>query len=129
MASLLERAMQKRAAAIGGRLDLRNAQASEVEAWLAAGQYDAALSMHYDSPSLCWTCRFGPVDAGLAASADGGDVAAIAALEAKARAQSLVLPLWRPLPVVAVRNGLNGVVANGYGLTAAWNAADWWRSK
>jgi hypothetical protein len=49
-------------------------------------------------------------------------------LEARVRAAALLVPLWRPLTVVAVSDGLNGVAANGYGLSAAWDAVDWWRS-
>jgi hypothetical protein len=128
MLGLLERSMQKKAAAGGGALDLRNAQASEVEAWLGSGEYEGAISMHYDSPSVCWTCRFGSVDAGLAAAADSGDAGAARSLEARVRAAALLVPLWRPLTVVAVSDGLNGVAANGYGLSAAWDAVDWWRS-
>lgn len=129
MTSLLERAMQKRAGAAGGTLELRNSWAADVEGWLGSGQYQVALSMHYDGPSVCWTCRFGSVDAGLAQAAEAGDGGAATALEAKLRAEALIAPLWRPLTVVAVRADLEGVQANGYGLSAAWNAADWWRSK
>jgi hypothetical protein len=129
MLGLLERSMQKKvAAAAGGTLELRNAQASEVEGWLASGDYDAAISMHYDSPSVCWLCRFGSVDGGLASAAEGGDRVAALSLESRARADALLVPLWRPLTVVAVAEGLNGVVANGFGLSAAWDAADWWRA-
>jgi len=38
-----------------------------------------------------------------------------------------VLPLWRPLTVVAWRNGISGVKANPYAASAAWNAWEWQR--
>ena len=55
------------------------------------------------------------------------DEAAALALEAKLRDEALVLPLWRPVTVVAWRDGLGGVRANGYALSGAWNAWEWWR--
>ena len=127
MTQMLERVMQQRLRPVGATLDLRNAEAERVEGWLTTGDYAAAIAMAYDPPDMCWTCRWATVDAGLASAADGGDRAAAASLEAKLRDEALVLPLWRPKTVVAWRSGLNGVRANGYGLSAAWNAWQWWR--
>ncbi|MDP9418885.1 MAG: hypothetical protein M3P53_01815, partial [Actinomycetota bacterium] len=87
----------------------------------------AAIVMQMDAPVVCWTCRWGSVDQGLAGAADAGERAAVTALETKLRDEALLLPLWRPTPVVAWRDGLNGVKANGYALNAAWNALEWWR--
>lgn len=127
MTSLLLRAMQKRARAAGGTLDLRVAEADRVEGWLAAGEYDAAVAMAWDPPGVCWTCRWSAVDSTLAAAADAGDVQAAAQLEAAVRDQALALPLWRPRTVVAWRAGLSGVRPNGWALSGAWNAWQWWR--
>jgi len=127
MTSLLGRSMQKRARAAAARLELRTAEADRVEPWVAAGEYEAALVMRYDGPVVCWTCRWAAVDEGLARAADGGDRAAASALETRLHDQALVFPLWRPVPVVAWRTGLGGLVANGYALSAAWNAWEWHR--
>lgn len=127
MTPLLQRSMQKRARALGGTLELRNAEADRVERWVGDGAYEAALMMQLDGPAVCWTCRWASVDQGLAAAADAGDAAAVTALEAKLRDEALLLPLWRSRVVVAWREGLNGVKANGYALNAAWNAVEWWR--
>ena len=127
MTGLLQRAMQKRARAHGGELELRNAQADEVHAWVASDQYQVALVPQYDGPVVCWTCRWGPFSGQASAAADAGDVAAAAALQVRLRDERRVLPLWRPVTAVAWRGEIEGVVANGYALSAAWNAARWWR--
>ncbi len=127
MTATLQRSMQKRAHPAGATLELRSAEADRVERWVAEGSYQAAVVMQLDGPDSCWTCRWSAVDEGLARAADAGDGAAVAALEAKLRDESHVLPLWRPITVVAWRDGLGGVRANGYALSAAWNAWEWWR--
>jgi hypothetical protein len=127
MTSLLERAMQLRARPVGGRYELRNAEADRVEPWLAEGTYGAIIAMTVDGPDVCWLCRWGSVDEALARAADAGDRTAAASLEARLRDSGLVLPLWRPRTVVAWRDGIGGVRANGYARNAAWNAAEWWR--
>lgn len=128
MTATLQRSMQKRAHPAGGRLELRNAEADRVEGWVADGSYQAAVALQYDGPDPCWTCRWASVDEPLARAADAGDAAAVGALEARLRDDALVLPLWRPVPVVAWRDGLGGVRANGYALSGAWNAWEWWRA-
>ena len=127
MTPALQRVMQQEVRASSGTLELRNAEADRVEPWLAAGTYDAALAMTVDGPDVCWVCRWASVDEGLARAADTGDRQAAAQLEVKLRDQARVVPLWRPRTVVAWRNGLSGVRANGYALNAAWNAWEWWR--
>ncbi|MGH9150790.1 MAG: ABC transporter substrate-binding protein, partial [Acidimicrobiales bacterium] len=130
MTRLLQRSMQRRAATAGsGRLELRNAEADRVEGWVAAGEYGAAIVVVADPPSPCWSCRWAGVAGDLARQADTDDPAAVAALQAKLRDDRLVVPLWRPVTVVAWRGGLNGPAANGYALNAAWNAWDWWRPR
>jgi hypothetical protein len=127
MTDTLQRSMQKRAHPAGARLELRNAEADRVEGWLAEGSYQAAVVMQFDGPDPCWTCRWAGVDEALARGADAGDSAAQRSLETRLRDESLVLPLWHPTTVVAWRDGLNGPRANGFALSGAWNAADWWR--
>jgi ABC-type transport system substrate-binding protein len=127
MTYLLERSMQKRARTVGAQLELRTAEADRVERWVSEGTYDAAIVMDIDGPDICWRCRWESVDAGLAAAADAGDAAAVSALQAKLRDDDIVLPLWRPVPVVAWRGDLQGVRANGFALSGAWNAWEWWR--
>lgn len=129
MTATLERSMQKRARFGGGRLELRNAEADRVERWVAEGSYQASLLLQFDGPEPCWTCRWAAVDEPLARAADAGDEAAVRALEGKLRDEAIVLPLWRPTPVVAWRVGLGGVRANGFALSGAWNAWEWWRDR
>jgi ABC-type transport system substrate-binding protein len=129
MTPALQRVMQQRVQTVAGTIELRNAEADRVEPWLAEGTYDAAIAMTVDGPDVCWLCRWQHVDEGLARAADAGDRAAAAALEVKLRDQAWVVPFWRPRTVVAWRNGLNGVHANGFGLDAAWNAWEWWRTE
>jgi Bacterial extracellular solute-binding proteins, family 5 Middle len=127
MTGLLERSMQKRARPASGTLELRNAEADRVEGWVRDRVVDAAIVADYDGPVVCWTCRWAGVDASLAAAADAGSVPSALALEARLRSDALVLPLWRAVPEVAFRTGLHGVRANRFGLSAAWNAWEWWR--
>ena len=123
---LVHRSMQKRARDAGGRLELRAAEADRVERWLREGTYDAALTMTYDGPSICWRCRWDHVDQALAAAADAGDAGAVPALEAKLAGESLLVPLWRPRALVAWRDtAVAPLRANPFGLSAAWDAWRW----
>jgi hypothetical protein len=129
MTSVLQRSMQRRIAPAGGAsLELRNAEADRVEAWVASGDYQAAVVLGWDPPTPCWSCRWSKVDADLARKADEGDDVAVGALEAKLRDEHVVLPLWRPKTVVAWRTGIDGVRANGWALNGAWNAWEWYRA-
>ncbi|MCU1461500.1 MAG: peptide transporter substrate-binding protein [Acidimicrobiales bacterium] len=127
MTALLQRSMQQRARPAGGVLELRDAEADRVEGWVAGGSYGAAVVMRYDGPSVCWTCRFATRYRDLAAAADADVPGAIDRLEARLRDDAVFLPLWRPIAVTAWRAGLEGVRANGYALSGAWNAWEWWR--
>jgi hypothetical protein len=129
MSPALQRVMQQRVRTVAGTIELRNAEADRVEPWLAENAYDAAVVMTVDGPEPCWLCRWQHVDEGLARAADAGDRAAAAQLQGKLRDQAWVVPFWRPRTVVAWREGLNGLRANGYGLNAAWNAWEWWRTE
>jgi ABC-type transport system substrate-binding protein len=127
MAAVLAKAMQRGAQASGADVALRSAGADQVREWVASGMYDAELVTNLDGPDICWSCRWAGVDAALAAAADGGDGRAARRLEARLRDEGLLLPLWRPIAVVAWRNGIGGVRVNGYAASAAWNAHEWWR--
>ena len=129
MSPALQRVMQQRVQTVSGTIELRNAEADRVEPWITEGSYEAAVVMTVDGPEVCWLCRWGSVDEGLARAADAGDAAAAAQLEVKLRDQAWVVPYWRPRTVVAWRAGLNGLRANGYALNAAWNAWEWWRTE
>lgn len=130
MTALVHRSMQKRVRAVDGTVELRAAEADRVEGWLASGAYEAGVAVWLDPLGGCWTCRWSTVgnDGLPARAADGGDPAAISSLETTLRDDALVLPLWRPTTVVAWRDGLNGVRANGYAASGAWNTWEWWRS-
>lgn len=98
MTWILQRAMQRKARSVNGTLELRNAEADRVEAWLTAGDYDAAVVLAWEPPEGCLTCR------------RVGEVS----------------PLWRSDVVVAAR-GVGGVDPNPWALTPAWDAPEWWR--
>jgi ABC-type transport system substrate-binding protein len=100
MTMLLQRSIQKRARG-HGKLELRNAEVDRVQGWLAEGSYDAAVAPAFDPPGACRPCSEADV------------------------AQAVLLPLWRWRVVVAWQERVEGVVANGYALNAAWNAASW----
>lgn len=126
MTPLLQRSMQRRARPADARLELRNAEVERVILWVAAADFDAAIVHDVDPPQVCWTCRFAGVDEQLARRADAGDAEAAAAVEAHLRDQHLYMPLWRHHAVLAWRSSVQGPAANGYALSPAWNAADWW---
>jgi hypothetical protein len=58
-----------------------------------------------------------------------GDVdAALTWVYGEAAGNVVAVGLWRPVPVVAWRDGsVEGVRASAYGLSAAWNAWEWFR--
>jgi hypothetical protein len=97
MTGLLQRSMQKRAKPGGGRFELRNAEADRVQGWVARREFDAAIVPVWDPPDACRPCRWGDA----------------------------VVPLWDAKVVVAWRTHVQGVRANGYALTAAWDAFAW----
>lgn len=123
---LVHRTMTKRARLVDGRIERRVAEADRVRGWIDRGEYDVALVAEYDGPAVCWTCRWGAVDATLAAAADAGDRAASAQLEQLVADQRRDLPLWRPNAVTAWRaDRLVIGRANPFGLSAAWDAWRW----
>lgn len=127
MSGLVGRSVQRRVRNAGGALELRTAEAERVEGWIATGDYDVALMPMLDGLELCWTCRWATVDEALARSADAGEAGAVVSLERKLKDEGHVLPLWQHVPVVAVRDGLQGVAPNGFAASGAANAWEWWR--
>ena len=125
MTGLVHRSMQKRARAAGGTIELRQAETDRVETWLRDGEFEAGVVVALDPLGHCWVCRW--PDVVEAPAADTGDPQAVSALEQVLEDEARVLPLWRPLTVVAFRDGLVGVQANGYAASAAWNAWEWSR--
>ena len=90
-------------------------------------------------PEPCWTCWFADTATGrgnvtrvtgltgLAAAADA-DPAAVAALEARVKAEALMLPLWRPRAVLAGRR-VGGLLANSWAAGPFWSAESWTPSR
>jgi hypothetical protein len=125
-ANALLRAIARNGRKAGVDIDLRQGEFDRVLATYAGSAFDVLLHLEPGTPEPCWTCRYAPVDAPLAAAADGGDAKATAALKRKLLADALVLPLWRERPVAAVRDGLENVSVNGFHVAGpAWNIANW----
>jgi ABC-type transport system substrate-binding protein len=135
---LLGRVLQSGARAAGATVELKSDEARTVEGtWLPDGRFDLALVRSVDWPEPCWACRFGDDSTGrsnvtrakgltgLATAADR-DPAALPALEAKVKADGLLLPLWRPRAVLAGR-GVSGLTANSWSIGPFWNAESWAR--
>jgi hypothetical protein len=125
-AGVLLHAMQRAAHKEGFDFDLRAAPFDDVLGAYSSSDFDVLFRFQPSTPTVCWTCSYATVDATLAKAADAGDRAAITALRRKLVTENEELPLWRERPVVAVRDGLNGVSANGFDvLGPAWNVAEW----
>jgi ABC-type transport system substrate-binding protein len=136
LSPLLGRVLQQGAQAGGTTLELKSDEATDVDgSWLPDGQFDLALLRTVAWPQPCWSCWFAEAGTGrgnitrvqgltaLAAAADS-DPAAAPALEARVRAEGLMLPLWRPRAVLAGR-GVGGLVANSWSLGPFWGAESW----
>jgi peptide/nickel transport system substrate-binding protein len=136
LSPLLGRVLQQGASAAGANLELKSDESTKVDAtWLPEGRFDLALLRTVAWPEPCWSCWFAEAGAGrgnvtrakgltaLAAAADT-DPAAVPALEARVRAEGLMLPLWRPRAVLAGR-GVGGLVANSWSLGPFWSAESW----
>lgn len=137
MAPLLGRVLESEARAGGATVELKYAEARKVDgSWLPEGRFDLAVVDEVAWPEPCWRCRFGEAGVGrgnvarvkgleeLAAAAERGEAGAVAALEARLRAEAVLLPLWRPSAVLAAR-GVEGVVANSWSTGPFWGAEDW----
>ena len=136
LSPLVGRVLQQNAQAAGATLELKSDEASIVDGtWLPAGRFDLALQRTVAWPEPCWTCWFADAATGrgnvtrvtgltpLAAAAEA-DPAAVPALEARIKADGLVLPLWRPRAVLAGRK-VGGLVANSWSVGPFWAAESW----
>ena len=137
MAPLLGRVLAAAVRLAGATLELKFAEAPLVDArWLTEGSFDFALVDDVAWPEPCWSCWFSEgarergnasrvtgLDA-LAAGADRGEPGAVAALEARLRAEAVLLPLWRPAAVLAGRN-VEGLSANSWSVGPFWGAERW----
>jgi ABC-type transport system substrate-binding protein len=133
---LVGRVLQQGAKAAGATVELRSDESTTVDAaWLPDGRFDLALVRAVTWPEPCWACWFGDDSTGrgnvtrvkgltpLAVAADR-DPAAAPALEAKVKADGLMLPLWRPRAVLAGR-GVTGLAANSWSSGPFWAAETW----
>jgi hypothetical protein len=113
---------------VGATMRSRSTDAATVNQLVSNKTYDVAFVTHDDGPDACWQCVYANVDAELARQADSGDGDAQRSLQRKARDEAAMLPLWREFPLVAyVPANVEGVQANGYTSSAAWNAGSWWK--
>ena len=126
MLGAVERAVLLAIRGAGGVVpELREAPSDLAEGWIRSGEAEAHIALHYDGPGgPCWTCRFGHVDEAAARIADGGGEA----LDQLLADAGVLQVLWRPVQAVAWADGVNGVVANGWAISPAWNAHEWWVS-
>ena len=138
LSSLVGRVLQKGAKAAGATVELRSDASTTVDAaWLPDGRFDLALVRSVAWPEPCWACWFGDDSTGrgnvtrvkgltpLAVAAER-DPATAPALEAKVKADGLMLPLWRPRAVLAGR-GVTGLAANSWSIGPFWAAESWFR--
>jgi ABC-type transport system substrate-binding protein len=136
LSPLLGRVVQSGARAAGATVELRSDESTTVDAsWLPEGRFDLALQRTVAWPDPCWACWFADDSTGrgnvtrakgltaLIAAAER-DPGAAPALEAKVKADGLMLPLWRPRAVLAGR-GIAGLVANSWSLGPFWSAESW----
>ncbi|MGH9041678.1 MAG: ABC transporter substrate-binding protein [Acidimicrobiia bacterium] len=139
MAPLLGRLLEAGVREAGATLELKLADAPMVDGRLLRdGGFDFALVDDVAWPQPCWRCWFteGATAQGnvsrvkgvdeLAAGADRGEVEAAPALEVSLRDDAVLLPLWRPLAVLAGR-GVDGLAANSWSLGPFWEAENWTR--
>jgi hypothetical protein len=136
LSPLVGRVLQQGAKAAGATIELRSDESTTVDAtWLPEGRFDLALVRTVAWPEPCWACWFADDSTGrgnvtrakgltaLAVAADR-DPAAAPALEARIKADGLMLPLWRPRAVLAGRK-ITGLVANSWALGPFWHAESW----
>jgi ABC-type transport system substrate-binding protein len=136
LSSLVGRVLQQGAQAAGATVELKSDESTTVDAaWLPEGRFDLALVRSVAWPDPCWACWFADASTGrgnvsrakgltpLAVAADR-DPAAVPALEAKVKADGLLLPLWRPRAVLAGR-GVTGLQANSWSIGPFWSAESW----
>ncbi len=136
LSGLVGKVLQQGARAAGATIELRTDESATVDAtWLPEGRFDLALHRSVSWPEPCWACWFGDDATGrgnvtrakgltpLAVAADR-DPSAAPALEARVKADGLMLPLWRPRAVLAARN-VTGLAANSWSIGPFWGAESW----
>ncbi|MCA1842025.1 MAG: ABC transporter substrate-binding protein [Actinobacteria bacterium] len=136
LSPLVGRVLQSGAMAAGTTVELKSDESTTADAiWLPEGRFDLALLRAVAWPEPCWACWFADDSTGrgnvtrakgltaLAAAADR-DPAAAPALEARVKADGLMLPLWRPRAVLAGRN-ITGLAANSWSIGPFWAAEAW----
>jgi len=136
LSDLVGRVLQTSAKPAGGTVELKSDESTTVDAtWEPAGRFDLALVRTTAWPEPCWSCWFAEASIGrgnvtrtsgltaLAAAADT-DPTTVPALEAKVKADALMLPLWRPRAVLAGR-GVTGLAANSWSIGPFWSAEAW----
>ena len=136
LSSLVGKVIQQGARAAGATVELRSDESTTVDStWLPEGRFDLALYRSVAWPEPCWPCWFADDATGrgnvaratgltaLAAAAER-DPSAVAALEARVKADGLMLPLWRPRAVLAGRN-VTGLAANSWSPGPFWGAESW----
>ena len=124
MVGAVERAVLLAIRNAGGVVpELRDGTSDLVAAWIDVREADAFVALSYDGPGgPCWTCRFGEFDETAARLADGGGDT----MDQLLADQGVARLLWRPVSAVAWAERMHGVVVNGWTLTPAWNAHEWW---
>jgi ABC-type transport system substrate-binding protein len=136
LSPLVGRVLQSGASAAGAAVELKSDESTTVDAsWLPEGRFDLALVRTVAWPEPCWACWFADDSTGrgnvtrakgltaLAAAADR-DPAAAPALEAKVKADGLLLPLWRPRAVLA-GHAVTNLTANSWSIGPFWAAESW----
>lgn len=136
LSGLVGKVLQQGARAAGATVELRSDEATTVDGtWLPEGRFDLALLRSVSWPEPCWACWFGDDSTGrgnvtrargLTALADAADrdPSAVPGLEARVKADGLMLPLWRPRAVLAGRS-VTGLAANSWSIGPFWGAESW----
>lgn len=128
LSSLVGATLQRSVTAGGGKVQVRASDSATVNGYVAAKTYDVAMLSFQSQPQFCWTCVFADVDSALASKADAGDNSAALKLEQMARDGGMFMPLWRDKTLVVYNKQIvDGVTANGYSASVAWNADAWWK--
>ena len=136
LSPLVGRVLQQGTKAAGATVELKSDESPIVDGtWLPDGRFDLGLVRTVTWPQPCWACWLADDSTGrgnvtrtrgltpLAAAADR-DPAAAPALEARVKADGLMLPLWRPRAVLAGRN-VAGLAANSWSIGPFWAAENW----
>lgn len=124
--SLYVRAMQRKGRKVQVTFDLRQGEFDQILGAYARSDFDVVVRVQPTIPDRCWICEAANVNAQLASDAEAHVPGAAERLERLLASEAVVLPLWREVPVVAVRDGLEGVTPNGFSAAGpAWNLVDW----